>query len=167
MVLHGTGEKPYKCDMCEKEFARPSSLKVHKRTHSCDRPYVCAICGASFADNSNLHRHNRLKHSGKAKKRGGGGGGGGGGSSHNVEPFPAHSHHPAYAMAFGKFKRAELAAASASASASASSSMPEMPAVDGVAEMAADHMERLTSQAHLVATSMMAFPPPMVHPYHY
>ena len=78
-VLIPTGEKPFKCDLCEKEFARPASLKVHKRTHSCDRPYVCALCGTSFADNSNLHRHHRLKHLGKSKKRQGGGKGGGGG----------------------------------------------------------------------------------------
>ena len=145
--------------MCEKEFARPSSLKVHKRTHSCDRPYVCAICGASFADNSNLHRHNRLKHSGKAKKRPGSGGGGGGGSSNNAEPFSL-TQQLQYSVNSGRFKRVEIGA-------SGSTSVQALAVVEGAAEMSVDHMETLANQAQLVATPMMAYPPPMVPQYHY
>ena len=36
-----TGEKPFKCDLCELRFARNSSMKRHQRIHSEEKPFPC------------------------------------------------------------------------------------------------------------------------------
>ena len=46
MRVH-TGDKPYKCSMCNKSFRTSSSLQLHKRqVHSNSRPYDCPYCGS-------------------------------------------------------------------------------------------------------------------------
>jgi predicted HD phosphohydrolase len=55
-----TGEKPYKCDVCEKTFADKSALVRHRRLHTGEKPYKCDVCGKYFADRSTLVRRVRL-----------------------------------------------------------------------------------------------------------
>jgi uncharacterized Zn-finger protein len=52
----------YSCDMCQKKFDRPSSLRQHLRSHTGERPFVCCHnnCGRSFSILSNLRRHYRV-----------------------------------------------------------------------------------------------------------
>nr|CAI5862042.1 unnamed protein product [Callosobruchus analis] len=63
--LH-TGEKPYKCDVCNARFAHSSNFKDHKLTHTKERTYVCDMCGRSFYIYNCLKQH--IKYHSKNKK---------------------------------------------------------------------------------------------------
>ena len=43
-----TGEKPYKCNYCERRFKQQSHVKQHSRLHTGERPYKCTECGRTF-----------------------------------------------------------------------------------------------------------------------
>ncbi|XP_064488333.1 zinc finger protein 8-like [Ornithodoros turicata] len=52
LVRHS--EKPYKCDLCPAEFGGSTKLWVHKRTHMGERPYKCDLCPKQFSQNTSL-----------------------------------------------------------------------------------------------------------------
>jgi len=58
-----SGEKPYKCHMCDNAFSQSGSLNVHMRIHTGDKPYKCSLCNKSFRDSGNLQTHKRHVHS--------------------------------------------------------------------------------------------------------
>ncbi|XP_055616190.1 zinc finger protein 771-like [Toxorhynchites rutilus septentrionalis] len=58
-ILLETGEKPLKCEMCEKTFSSKLGLKVHVRAHTGERPYSCPHCQKPFKDRSTLVVHIR------------------------------------------------------------------------------------------------------------
>ncbi|XP_006160779.1 zinc finger protein 75D isoform X2 [Tupaia chinensis] len=55
-----TEEKPYKCQQCDRRFRWSSDLNKHFMTHQGIKPYRCSWCGKSFSHNTNLHTHQRI-----------------------------------------------------------------------------------------------------------
>ena len=58
-IIH-TGLKPFECDVCEKTFSRKSTLVYHKRVHSGEKPYKCDLCKKTFFSSSNLNKHRKI-----------------------------------------------------------------------------------------------------------
>ncbi|KAK2715716.1 zinc finger protein 676-like isoform X2 [Artemia franciscana] len=56
----GTGEKPYKCEVCKREFTYQSIYKNHMKIHSGERPYSCKVCQKAFSNLYNLGQHTRI-----------------------------------------------------------------------------------------------------------
>ncbi|KAH7102632.1 hypothetical protein BKA62DRAFT_788553 [Auriculariales sp. MPI-PUGE-AT-0066] len=54
--------KKYACEECDARFARPCELKAHATKHTGERPYPCPLCGRQFSTASNVTRHVRSFH---------------------------------------------------------------------------------------------------------
>ena len=67
MKNHGVG-KIYRCDVCEKVFAKRSTWSNHKRTHNDDMSYACEICWKYFKYKGSLSRHIKEQHYGLGRK---------------------------------------------------------------------------------------------------
>ncbi|KAK2708629.1 zinc finger protein 239-like isoform X2 [Artemia franciscana] len=55
-----TGDKPHQCELCKKNFSNPSGLRVHRRIHTGDKPYQCEECKKSFSDRSAFNVHKKI-----------------------------------------------------------------------------------------------------------
>lgn len=55
-----TGEKPYKCEICDMRFAQSGQIKTHKIIHTGEKPFACEYCGKTFAQKNNCVTHVRL-----------------------------------------------------------------------------------------------------------
>jgi uncharacterized Zn-finger protein len=49
--------KPFKCDQCKGAFIRESDYTAHMNSHKSIRPYTCNHCGAQFIRKYNCQRH--------------------------------------------------------------------------------------------------------------
>jgi KRAB domain-containing zinc finger protein len=52
-----TGERPFKCEVCDKAYSNKSTLKSHSRTHVLVTPYICGTCKKAFLSAQHLTRH--------------------------------------------------------------------------------------------------------------
>lgn len=53
------GIKNFPCDICGRMFSTKRSVEDHRRIHTGGRPYICNICGKSFKQKASLFVHNR------------------------------------------------------------------------------------------------------------
>ncbi|XP_018124430.1 zinc finger protein 182 isoform X2 [Xenopus laevis] len=54
-----TGKLAYPCTMCDQSFSKPSLLAAHNNTHKEGKPYQCDQCDKNFNDQSLLVAHKR------------------------------------------------------------------------------------------------------------
>ena len=52
-----TGEKPYKCQYCERAYAQSNDLVKHLRTHVGMNTYSCSYCPFTFRLHGELKAH--------------------------------------------------------------------------------------------------------------
>ncbi|NXN06815.1 ZBT38 protein, partial [Indicator maculatus] len=57
---HVATSKPYICELCQKQFRSPSTLRMHMRCHTGEKPYTCKTCGKCFSVPGNLQKHERI-----------------------------------------------------------------------------------------------------------
>lgn len=53
------GIKKFPCDLCGRKFATRRNVEEHRRIHTNERPYVCDLCGKSFKQKASLFVHKR------------------------------------------------------------------------------------------------------------
>lgn len=53
------GIKNFPCDLCGRMFASRRNVEEHRRIHTNERPYICDLCGKSFKQKASLFVHNR------------------------------------------------------------------------------------------------------------
>lgn len=58
--------KPYKCDQCKGAFVRETDYVAHMNSHKSVRPYTCNYCGAQFIRKYNCQRHVKEHEKGKS-----------------------------------------------------------------------------------------------------
>lgn len=49
----------FACDLCGRMFATKRNVEEHRRIHTNERPYICDLCGKAFKQKASLFVHNR------------------------------------------------------------------------------------------------------------
>ncbi|KAM9326861.1 zinc finger and BTB domain-containing protein 41 [Gastrophryne carolinensis] len=64
VVLQNSSKKNLKCPVCEKEFDRLGKFETHTRVHTGEKPFKCDICNLRYSTKSNLTVHRKRHNSG-------------------------------------------------------------------------------------------------------
>lgn len=59
MFVH-EGIKQHPCDICGRRFSDKRYMEDHRRIHTGERPYVCDLCGKTFKQSASLFIHKEL-----------------------------------------------------------------------------------------------------------
>ena len=65
------GERPFKCNVCGREFNHRSHFNNHLRIHTGEKPFKCEICEKDFSRKASLRYHMKVhnKSDGRVKIR--------------------------------------------------------------------------------------------------
>ena len=55
-------KRPFKCELCDKDFRHYNSLSCHMQTHTGSKPFKCQICEKQFTASSTLSKHISTQH---------------------------------------------------------------------------------------------------------
>ena len=61
--------KPFVCKVCGKGFGRKKEFKEHMNIHTGERPYKCEHCEKAYSSSGNLRMHRRTVHLGYKRKK--------------------------------------------------------------------------------------------------
>lgn len=53
----GIFKKTYSCGFCDKVFRSSYNMQIHRRTHTGERPYRCKVCEFSATTKTQLDKH--------------------------------------------------------------------------------------------------------------
>ena len=51
------GDKPYKCEVCPKQFNHKTDLRRHMCLHTGEKPFSCDVCGKGFIREDRMVKH--------------------------------------------------------------------------------------------------------------